>query len=178
LTALGLKISFGALNPAAPKASQIGDKKDWMAIARIENELKVHTLPGMDTNPHILEYFDATTYHPSDDEAPWCSAFVNWVLAKAGYRGTKSAAAISWLDWGSGLQDPREGAVAVIHNKARDKLIEGCKPMTTGSGNHVAFYVSSSTTHIRLLGGNQGSRVSEIGFPLKCWEVKGYRWPS
>jgi hypothetical protein len=50
--------------------------------------------------------------------------------------------------------------------------------MTTGSGNHVAFYVSSSDTHVRLLGGNQGRQVSEIGFPLRCWEVKGYRWPK
>ncbi len=172
-TALGQKVSMGDAGTPACETTE------WMRIARGELELQVRALPGHETNPRIVEYFDTTTYQPSDDETPWCSAFVNWVMKKAGKRGTGSAAASSWLTWhwGSQLKTPRTGAIAVIHYRARDKKIEGCRPMTTGSGNHVAFYVESSSTHIRLLGGNQGRRVSEVGFPLKCWDVKGYFWP-
>jgi uncharacterized protein (TIGR02594 family) len=171
-TALGQKMA-GKKAPASAKVTGA----NWMSIARGELELQVRTLPGQEHDPRILEYFDTTTYQPGDDETAWCSAFVNWVLKKAGKKGTRSAAAKSWLDWGTTLAAPREGAVTVIYYKAKDKKIDGCKPMTTGSGNHVGFFVSASATHIRLLGGNQGKKVSEIGFPLSCWEVKGYRWP-
>jgi uncharacterized protein (TIGR02594 family) len=172
-TALGLKMAPATPPTAQPTASTC----PWMKKARAELELDVQALPGEEHNPKIIDYFDATTYQPGNDETPWCSAFVNWVMEQSGHPGTRSAAAVSWLEWGKSLSSPTEGAVAVIHYKARDKKIEGCKPMTTGSGNHVAFYVRSSGTHIYLLGGNQGHRVSEVGFPFKCWDVKGYRWP-
>jgi uncharacterized protein (TIGR02594 family) len=172
-TALGLKI-----DPASPQVKVNAGTCTWMDKARAELELDVRALPGGEHNPKIVDYFDATNYQPGNDETPWCSAFVNWIMEESGHRGTRSAAAISWLEWGKSLSSPAEGAITVIHYKARDKKIDGCKPMTTGSGNHVAFYARSSATHIYLLGGNQGRRVSEVGFPLKCWDIKGYRWPQ
>lgn len=105
---------------------------------------------------------------------PWCSSFVNWVIEQSGRRGTDNALAKSWLKWGTALTEPQEGAVTVIKRK------NASSDAATGSstGFHVAFYVSSTATHIRLLGGNQSDEVRYSNFALKSYEVKGYRWPS
>ena len=95
-------------------------------------------------------------------------------MIQAGYRGTNSAAAKSWLGWGKSLDAPREGAITVIKKKG------ATSDAATGStsGFHVAFYLSATATHVRLLGGNQRDRVKESSYPLTDYEVKGYRWPS
>jgi uncharacterized protein (TIGR02594 family) len=145
---------------------------NWMAIA--EAELGVHedAMPGQH-NQRILEYHQATSLKATTDEVPWCSSFVNWVMKQAGYRGTSSALAKSWIEWGRALDHPREGAVVIIKRKG------ATSDVATGSstGFHVAFYVSSSQVHVRLLGGNQGDQVKYSNFSLKGYEIKGYRWP-
>jgi hypothetical protein len=51
------------------------------------------------------------------------------------------------LTWGGELNSPKKGAVTVIRQKKKGQ------DAATGSatGNHVAFYVSSTTTDVRLL---------------------------
>ncbi len=139
---------------------------NWLAIA--EEELGIHedSLPDQH-NRRILEYHQTTGLKATTDETPWCSAFVNWVVIKAGYSGTRSAAAKSWLEWGHHLTEPRAGAVAVIKRVSA----------SADAGFHVGFTVSCSTTALRLLGGNQSDQVKYSNFPLKSYEVKGYRWP-
>ncbi|HEX5760734.1 MAG TPA: TIGR02594 family protein [Thermoanaerobaculia bacterium] len=70
--------------------------------------------PGLADNPRIVEYHRTTSLRATDDEVPWCSAFVNWCMREAGLRGTGSAAARSWLTWGSRLATPRRGCVTVL----------------------------------------------------------------
>jgi hypothetical protein len=86
-------------------------------------------------NPRVPPDDDAE----SDDRRDTvCSSFVNWALIKSGRKGTNSAAARSWLDWGIGLRDVREGAITVIKKK------NATSDVRTGStsGFHVAFYIS------------------------------------
>ena len=94
-------------------------------------------------------------------------------MKQAGHPGTNSAGAKSWLDWGSAIQNPREGSVTVIQKK------HGTSDKATGStsGFHVAFYVSGTATSVRLLGGNQADSVKYSNFLLSAWNVKAYRWP-
>ena len=171
-TALGIKQHASKPAPNA-EVPQPQEKRDWMQIA--EGELDVHenSLPGQH-NKRIVEYHQTTTLAASTDEVPWCSSFVNWAMTKSGNKGTNSAAAASWLGWGEGLTAPQKGAVTVIRQK------KAGKDSATGSatGNHVAFYVSSTATHVRLLGGNQSDSVKYSNFSLSAYEVKGYRWPS
>ena len=145
----------------------------WMAIAQTELGIHEDSLPGHH-NQRILEYHKTTTLKATEDEVPWCSSFVNWVMTKAGYRGTNNALAKSWLDWGVSLTAPREGAITVIKRKA------ATSDAATGSatGFHVAFYVSSTDAHVRLLGGNQGDAVRYSNFSLNSYAVRGYRWPA
>jgi len=135
----------------------------WMPVAF--DELGVKEVPGDGDNPRIVEYHQATTLKATDDEVPWCSAFVNWVMRESGYTYTKSAAARSWLTWGDEIELPMYGAVTVLRR--------GSNP----AQGHVGFFVDQPEAGvIRLLGGNQSDSVNITVFPAS--RVIGYRWPS
>ena len=137
----------------------------WLDIAKAELGIHEDALPGQHA-PRILEYHKTTTLKATTDETPWCSSFVNWVMTKAGRKGTNSAAARSWLDWGATLTTPVEGAVAVI----KKKTVGSDSATGSTSGFHVAFYISLSATHIRLLGGNQSDQVKYSNFALSAYD--------
>lgn len=151
------------------------DLPPWWPVARAEIGQREQV--GAAHNPRILEYLRGTTVPPAmaaRDETPWCAAFVDWVLKRAGYAGTSNAAAASFLSWGRPLGAPRVGCVVVI--RRRDGGTGGSTG--TATGNHVAFYVRGDARSITLLGGNQSDRVRESSYLLSAWEVRGYRWPT
>jgi uncharacterized protein (TIGR02594 family) len=159
-------------------AIQVGDAREWMPFA--ERELNVTEIrqPGRH-NPRILEYHRTTTLSRVDagnDETPWCSSFVNWVMTQAGYRGTNNALAVSWLRWGRALEEPRRGAIMVVRRKSRG----GDRATGSSTGNHVGFFVRSTATHFTLLGGNQGGgwRVTESDYRRESYHILGCRWPD
>ncbi|HEX8831518.1 MAG TPA: TIGR02594 family protein, partial [Longimicrobium sp.] len=159
-------------------AIQVGDSREWMPFA--ERELNVTEIrrPGRH-NPRILEYHRTTTLSRVDagnDETPWCSSFVNWVMTQAGYRGTNNALAVSWLRWGRALEEPRRGAIMVVRRKSRG----GDRTTGSSTGNHVGFFVRSTATHFTLLGGNQGGgwRVTESDYRRESYHILGCRWPD
>jgi uncharacterized protein (TIGR02594 family) len=164
--ALGLG---GLSHPMAAVSSQYS----WMRVAHAELLVHELALPGQH-NKRIIEYHQTTTLKATDDETPWCSSFVNWAMEKAGFAGTDSAAAKSWLDWGVKLPVPREGAITVVKKKTGSTNAAA----GTASGFHVAFLVYANPGTVRLLGGNQSNKVKYSDFPLTAWEVRGYRWPS
>jgi uncharacterized protein (TIGR02594 family) len=143
----------------------------WLEIAR--GELGQHEIPGPQANARIVEYHSITSLHATSDEVPWCASFVGWCLEKAGIKSTRSAAAASYLSWGSSAF-PRPGAVCVIRQKS------AAPDPATGSatGYHVGFFVASDRAHIQLLGGNQADSVKVSAFPLDRYELVGYRWPA
>jgi len=149
-------------------------KPTWLSIA--ESQLGVSEIRGKRHNSKILKYHRTTTLNDraaGKDETPWCSSFVNWCLLEAGFKGTNNALARSWLKWGIELLEPREGCITVIRSKHHGP------DATTGSsrGFHVAFYVANSPHSIRLLGGNQRDRVKLSNYPIRLYELHGYRWP-
>lgn len=148
----------------------------WMMIA--ESELGVKEVSGKEHHPRILQYHNSTTLRriaAGKDETPWCSSFVNWCLEGAGYVGTDSARARSWLWWGAELVEPRLGCVTIIKRRAR-----GADAATGGRlGYHVGFYADPKISggYTRLLGGNQRDQVKYSSYPEDKYEIKGYRWP-
>jgi uncharacterized protein (TIGR02594 family) len=134
----------------------------WMQIA--VSELGTAELPGNASNPRIIEYLQSVQAFGGDETA-WCSAFANWVMGKAGFSGSGKANARSWLDWGVKLDRPCYGAVTVLW---RDD--------PRSWKGHVAFYVADTSRGIKLLGGNQGDKVSVATYPNL--RVLGYRWPT
>jgi uncharacterized protein (TIGR02594 family) len=135
----------------------------WMPIAL--SEVGIKEFPGDKDNPRIVEYLKSTTLgapDDSNDETKWCSAFVNWCVERAGYEGTDSAWALSWLNWGKKALTPRDGCVVVL------------KPGP--DSRHVGFYVGETASHVKILGGNQSNEVNVTKF--KKSGVVGYRLPG
>jgi len=141
----------------------------WIDLAM--RELGQEEIPGPVANPRILEYHATTTLRSRSDETPWCSSFVNWCMQQAGLSGTKSAAAISWMHWGKPCT-AIPGAITIISNR------RAAGSNLTASGYHVGFLIEEVTSHVRLLGGNQGNHVKVSNFSKATWQIVDYRWPS
>jgi uncharacterized protein (TIGR02594 family) len=135
----------------------------WMPVAIAERG--VRRFPVGETNPRIVEYNNQTNLVGYDDKISWCSSFINWCLASAGVRGTGSALARSWLDWGVALESPIFGCIAVL---TRDD--------PTSWRGHVGFYLRHDADFIYLFGGNQLEEVRELAYPVAS--VLGFRWPK
>ena len=142
----------------------------WMPIA--EAEKGVSEVPGTGNNSRVLEYLNTTTNigisARSHDETPWCSAFVNWCVQKAGLQPTKSALARSWLSWGVPLATPRRGCIVVFE---REKIF-----------GHVGFYLGETPSEIKVLGGNQQDPQTHLYQVSEKYYLKanllGYRIPK
>lgn len=132
----------------------------WLTIGR--GEIGVTEASGKASNDRILEYFEAAGSDVKDDAVAWCSAFACWVMEQAGYPSTNNLAARSWLKYGKPTT-PKPGAILVF---------------TRGSAwqGHVGFYVGETATHYRVLGGNQGNKVSIV--PMAKNKLISARWPS
>lgn len=135
---------------------------EFLRIAKAE--IGVHETPGCSANSRIIEYDATTTLKAQSDEVPWCSAFVNWVCQQAGLKGTQSAAARSWLNWGDEARSIVPGCIAVLKRGDNSAL------------GHVGFVSDKTSLSILLLGGNQDNSVCEKVF-LKT-HVISYRVPS
>ena len=96
----------------------------------------------------------------------WCAAAVNAALEQSGVPGTGSLAARSFLNWGSPVDQPQVGDVAVFS-----------RPNAGPSAGHVGFYAGQGPDgQIRVLGGNQGDSVSYSNYPAD--RLLGYRRPG
>lgn len=142
----------------------------WMKAAEEEFQKGVKRQMGSKNNDeNILNYFSATSLGKQKvDEVPYCAAFVNWCLAKSGYKGNNSARAVDFMKWGRPTKGnkPALGAVAVIHWK------EG--------GHHVTFVAGASADGKRIstLGGNQGKGHEVSHSYCGTGVIIGYRYPA
>jgi uncharacterized protein (TIGR02594 family) len=141
----------------------------WYAIAMDEAR---HYTAGRQVMYHRQSGVGA----PGQD---WCSVFANWVMQRAGYTGTLSALASSWMKWGLALDTPRRGAIVVLDDGFMND------PMAPGNPYfHVGFVESCGGGMLRCLGGNQGHAVCYATFHASGGGVvKGrpqrfhFRWP-
>lgn len=127
------------------------DKKIPLWIDLAKSQLGVKEVEGKKNNPDILKYHEATTLKAQDETVAWCSAFINWCFQACGAdKGTRSAAARSWLKWGKEV-------------KLKDAMIGDVVIFSRGNSSwqgHVAFYLNHDDTWVEVLGGNQSDAVS------------------
>ncbi|HEY9067104.1 MAG TPA: TIGR02594 family protein [Burkholderiaceae bacterium] len=123
----------------------------WMRIAQEELARGVVEIPGPASNPRIEAYHGTTSGGTADDSVPWCASFVNFCITNAGGRGTNSKAARSWMTWGKDAAGFSDGCIVVLQR--------GVAPM-----GHVGFFVGFDGDRVKLLGGNQGDKVSIASF--------------
>ena len=133
----------------------------WLTAAWAQ--FGVREVAGSGHASRVVKYFrDAGHSQITNDETPWCAAFVGAMLERSELAGTGSLLARSYLKWGVAIDEPKLGAIAV--------LTRGSDP---GAG-HVGFYLGASDDKIFLLGGNQGDAVSVAPFARD--RVLGFRW--
>ena len=133
----------------------------WMDAAW--SHIGVHETAGKGATAEIVGmYAKAGHAEVTSDEVPWCAAFVGSCLKDASLPNTGSLLARSYLDYGSKLEEPKVGAIAVFKR--------GAPP-----SGHVAFVTGWGNGSIRVLGGNQGDRVCEANYPESA--LLGLRWP-
>lgn len=136
---------------------------EWLEIAALE--IGQTEIPGRDHNARILEYHQATTLKATDDETPWCSSFVSWVMLKAQLPSTMSAAARSWLRYGVSNSE-QLGSIVIFSRPTSNNPMSG----------HVGFLWWSNQREIIVLGGNQNNSVTLS--PYRKSQLLGVRWPS
>ena len=128
-------------------------KKDPVAIARRYEGMNARR------NRRILK----TVLNVDPVRIPWCAAFANAMLARAGYEGTGSLMARSFLRYGTRTRSPQEGDIVVFSRGRR--------------GGHVGFYMGeeyrNGRKYILVLGGNQRKAVNVAYYPAR--RVLGYR---
>jgi len=113
-------------------------------------------IPGAEDNPLIVSWLRMAEPWVSDDETAWCSAFVGAMAELTGYETTGKLNARSWLEAGDGieLRDARPGDVAVFWRSS-----------PASWKGHVGFFVEQDGDKIKVLGGNQGNKVSIASYP-------------
>ena len=99
------------------------------------------------------------------NDTAWCAAFVNAALGASGQKGTGSLMARDFLKFGTETKEPSEGDIVVLSRGDRN-----------GWQGHVGFYAGKSANgNIRILGGNQGNKVSVQEYSAD--RVLGFRKP-
>lgn len=132
----------------------------WIRIA--QREVGVREIRGGE-NKRILEYSKATPFPQTEDEVPWCSFFMNWVMMQANCERTGSGLARSWL---AGDRLPRFKKHCIVVTRRGSSSWQG----------HVFFGMDLKNGRIRGLGGNQSDSVNYSYFPESL--VLGYVWPK
>lgn len=127
--------------------------------------LGIKEVPGSLDHPFIVWCISQTTHPgPYHDEIPWCSAFINGLCVLLGLPRSGSAAARSWLTVGTEVsqEDAMIGMDIVV-------LSRGDNP----TAGHVGIFAGFEDGKVKLLGGNQGDRVSIASFPTS--QILGIR---
>ena len=93
----------------------------------------------------------------------WCADFMNFVLRRAGGKGTQSRSARSFLEYGKRLDGPRVGAIAILFRRGGNNSHVGVVRGTDGQGNPI------------LVSGNHGPTVMQSVYPKS--KVMAYVMP-
>lgn len=122
---------------------------------------------GPKHNPRVLKMYEEAGHGWVDnDEVAWCAAAVNAWLKRAGYVGTMSLAARSFLKWGKSLDKmPERGAIAVFSRGSQSWQ------------GHVAICTGRTKPgYIEVIGGNQNNAVTTEWY--RTTKLLDTRWPS
>jgi uncharacterized protein (TIGR02594 family) len=137
----------------------------WFAIAKGEEGIKEFT--DARNNPEVVKYLKSCSKlgasSQRNDETAWCSAFVNWCVEKAGFEGTESAAARSWMNWGKSIAAPTVGCIVVLRRTSNPAF------------GHVGFWVKEQDGRVFMLGGNQSDSVNVTAFDKSRVLKNGFR---
>ena len=138
-------------------------------VENIKKELGVAELPYPANNPRIIWYDTFTTLRATYESVSWCSAFMNAMLITSGIEGTRSAAALDWINqkWGIELKYAVHGCLAI---------------WDWGNGHgHVACVMEANEQGLIVIGGNQRDKgVDKVCQKMFPWSLPpvSFKWPK
>jgi uncharacterized protein (TIGR02594 family) len=147
-----------------PKPEDISPWLTWLIKNQGQKEIT-----GPKHNPWIVDLFKHTSYKTNKDETPWCAACINAALENTGYKGTGSAAAKSFDNFGSHSQ-LKPGAIITLRH--------------ANGGRHVTcLHHIIDRNHIACIGGNQNNQLkisiyNIAGNASGHDALVGCRWPE
>lgn len=133
----------------------------WVDLAA--SFIGVKEIPGPKSNKQILEFLKGIS---SNEDTPWCAAFVNYCLVQTNYKGSGSAMARSF-ERSKNFTHYTEYLPGSIVTRYRGEKAKGF--------GHVGFAVGQRKGAVAFLGGNQGDAVSVSWQPVEF--ITGYHWP-
>lgn len=153
--------------PVPPRSTAGPGTLDPYGVAR--NHLGVREIPGKEHNPLIVRWHRRLANWVNDDETAWCSSFVNYCAAEAGYETSGKLDARSWLKVGMPVElaDARPGDVVILWRGRKDSW-----------QGHVAFLEHHNAKRglLYLLGGNQNNEVNITAYdPGKLLGIRRLR---
>ena len=129
---------------------------DYVKLAL--KEVGIQEIVGKIHSPRILEYQTTTAGKYTDDETPWCGAFISWVMKQAGIKHNVKVPerAKEWINFGYAVNEPTIGSIAV---KSRV------------GGGHVCIVVGKRKDgKLLCLGGNQNNEVNITAYDKSVFE--------
>lgn len=153
------------IKPNTPNGMTASTKPRYYQEA--ERLLGLKEIPGKQHNEEIISLWaDAGMPQITDDETPWCAAFVNGCLVRGNKAGTKSGLARSFKfdehkDKFEHLNEPELYAIGVM--KRGNSSWQG----------HVGFVADFNDKYVWLLGGNQSNAVNITRYPRSSFSGSG-----
>ena len=122
-------------------------------------EVGVKEIAGGVHNLRVLEYQATTSGKYTDDETPWCGAFISWVMKQAGIKHNIKIPerAKEWANFGYKVDEPELGSIAI---KSRV------------GGGHVCIVVGQRADgKLYCIGGNQNNQVNIAVYAKEVFET-------
>ena len=132
-----------------------------------ERFLGVREVAGSVDNPQIMAMLKLDNTWPTNDEVPWCSAFVNYICWLLKLPRSKDLRARSWLlvgriiDIDNVVEQPEKGFDIVIIKRG---IGQQPGPDVINAQGHVGFFVEFEGQFVKILGGNQADSVNVSRF--------------
>jgi hypothetical protein len=160
--------------PATPDAviSAAASGKISPNSSVVEEAMKMKGLHAGRDRSALASYLKAGGKGNGGPDQAWCASFVNASLAKAGIKGSDSAAAGSFHKWGSKVDKPEDvkaGDVVVNYTRSpRTGMIGSHVEIATGPAERSA----NGSWVIPTIGGNVSNSVKEGRQPFDKWAVR------
>jgi uncharacterized protein (TIGR02594 family) len=105
-------VNFATANPEVASIPGVGELAP--SVAEFKPPMPKTRPSNIDRLVLVAEMRKYLGTNPTNRRALWCAAFMNMVLNKLGYKGTRSDAARSFVDYGKRIPGPKIGAIAVL----------------------------------------------------------------
>ncbi len=131
----------------------------------------VTEVKGKVDNPEVMKYFHETgRTWVSNDETPWCDAFMDWCAMKAGLKHSPGLLARGWLQMGTEVPAAEVDALAL----EVPIIVVFWRVKLESRYGHVGLFIRKNDSAIWTLGGNQG--IGQVNIrPYQAYRVLGYR---